>query len=320
MALAPDHAQGIYVQTNLADRLASTSVTDIRDRAATTARIADAVPDIVFHLAAQALVPASYEDPSETFETNIVGTSHVLDAARICGRDRIAVVNVTSDKCYLNLERGVPFREDDPLGGHDPYSASKASADIVGSSYRSSFGRAGYFDIANVRAGNVIGGGDWSARRLVPDLIRAHIAKETLVLRRPSAVRPWQHVLEPVWGYVKLAQLLWTNPDVAASDWNFGPNADDTRTVEEVARSLLTQIGAEDCLAVEPTTFGEAEHLSLDITKARTKLDWHPVWDITSALAMTAEWYANALENHDMMRVTDQQIDAYFAAITPQDD
>ncbi len=314
MALAAEDSLGIYKQTDLDALLSSSSLTDIRDRDATTRRIADVKPDILFHLAAQALVPDSYNDPSTCIETNVAGTAHVLDAARTCGADRIAVINVTSDKCYLNLEKGVPFREGDPLGGHDPYSASKASADIIGSSFRSSFGRAFQYDVANARAGNVIGGGDWAARRLVPDLVRAHMQSEQTVLRRPNAVRPWQHVLEPVWGYIALAEELWQNPSDAASDWNFGPDADDTRTVEEVAGLLLSRLGSTQGARVEAESFGEAEHLSLDVSKAKAKLNWRPVWSIETALEVTADWYAEVLRGADMTAVTQAQIQRYLSA------
>lgn len=264
---------------------------DIRDPAAVAAALAAARPEIVFHLAAQSLVRPSYADPLATWSTNVMGTAHVLEACRHQPGVR-AVVVVTSDKCYENREVPAAYREGDALGGHDPYSASKAGAELVAASYRRSyFGDATSARVATARAGNVIGGGDWSQDRLVPDLVRAMAAGGTLEIRSPAAVRPWQHVLESLSGYLLLGQHLLAGDAAAARAWNFGPAAQDACTVQAVLEKLQShwpQVAWRTSAGAHPH---EATLLQLDSSLAQERLGWRPVWALDEALLHTAQWY-----------------------------
>jgi CDP-glucose 4,6-dehydratase len=267
-------------------------VGDVRDRDGLVAEVRAAQPSVVFHLAAKALVRRAYEEPRETFETNVMGTVNILEAARACPSVR-AVVIVTSDKVYENRETGEAFRETDPLGGRDPYGASKACADIVTSSYRESFFENGAA-VASVRAGNVIGGGDWAPDRIIPDSVRALVAGEPIVVRNPDAIRPWQHVLEPLSGYLRLGELLLRDGRRYAEAWNFGPTQERSdQPVRWVVERFLAEWGAGSW-TTPPTTEGqphEAQRLSLDSAKAREQLGWKPVWDPPTAVQRTASWY-----------------------------
>jgi CDP-glucose 4,6-dehydratase len=251
---------------------------------------ADAKPDIVFHLAAQALVGASYEDPLETFSTNVVGTAAVLDACRASESVR-AVVVVTSDKCYEIGRVDRAFRESDPMGGHDPYSASKGCTELVASSYRRSFFQKSGRGLATARAGNVIGGGDFTRGRLVPDCLAAFSAGRAVSLRHPESVRPWQHVLEPLSGYLLLAQKLFESPSEWSEAWNFGPDDGDALPVSAVVEQCARAWGASNAWTREP---GDHPHetavLRLDSTHARTKLGWRPSWNLHAALDHTVAW------------------------------
>jgi CDP-glucose 4,6-dehydratase len=271
---------------------------DVRDRDATRAAVADAAPSVVFHLAAQALVRRSYDDPAGTWAVNVLGTASVLDAVRDAAGVHSVVV-VTSDKCYENRELGRPFTEDDPLGGRDPYSSSKAAQELVAASYARSFG----LPLATARAGNVIGGGDSGADRLVPDAMRAAAAGRPLRVRSPDAVRPWQHVLCPLHGYLLLAERA------ATGAWNFGPAAADARPVRWVADRL--GVAWEHDGGDHPH---EAGWLSLDSTKARTQLGWAPRWDLERGLAATAEWHALERAGGDVERLRRDQIAQYAGA------
>lgn len=281
---------------------------DIRDAARVNSAIAEYQPEIVLHLAAQPLVRASYQFPADTYATNVMGTVHLLEAVRRCAAVR-AVVVVTSDKCYDNREWLWPYREQDTLGGHDPYSSSKACVELLCASWRTSFLAAGGPQLATARAGNVIGGGDWSADRLVPDALRAWERGETLALRHPGATRPWQHVLEPLHGYLLLAQALATQGGDAASAWNFGPAADGVASVSEVIGQLSTlwpgpALWHADVPTQQPH---EAGRLALDSTKARTLLGWQPRWSLAQALVRTIEWHNAWREGADMQaRMLDQ--------------
>jgi len=285
------------------------------------ARLVDVVhrqsPEVVFHLAAQSLVRRSYEDPVDTFRTNVLGTAHVLEAVRQAGGVRVVVV-VTSDKCYRNNEWDWGYREVDELGGVDPYSSSKACAELVTAAYRSSFfgGGAGPAPaVASVRAGNVIGGGDWSEDRLVPDAVRAAWAGEPLVVRNPAAVRPWQHVLDCLDGYLLLARRLWDDPSLAGP-WNFGPDQASTRSVAWVVDRLTTLLG-DPSLGWSPQGFGDARHeagtLRLDSAQARTRLGWRPQLSIEEAVGLTGAWYQDFRRDGDARSVTYRQIDGYSA-------
>lgn len=287
-ALAPADDASLFVRATLAERCRHI-VGDVRDASHLAQVVADTGPEIVVHMAAQALVLPSYEDPVGTWATNVTGTVHLLEAVRASDSVRVVLV-VTSDKCYRNLHDvpgGRAFAEDDPLGGDDPYSASKAAAEMVSASYRASFlGPAGVA-VATVRAGNVIGGGDTSAYRLVPDLVAAHERGEKPILRRPGSIRPWQHVLDPLDGYLTLAEHLRHDP-AAAGGWNFGPDDASCVRVDELAARLARAWGVEhDVKVVEAPDEAplEAATLRLDSTKARTQLGWRARWSLDEALA-----------------------------------
>jgi CDP-glucose 4,6-dehydratase len=265
-------------------------------------------PEIVFHLAAQPLVRRSYREPAATFDTNVMGLVHLLEAVRATPSVRV-VVNATSDKCYRNTEQGKAFREGDALGGHDPYSASKACAELVSASYRAAFlerddGRGHAVALATARAGNVVGGGDWSEDRLIPDLVRAATRRQPTPIRHPDAVRPWQHVLEPLAGYLQLGEQLLGEPLVGAEAWNFGPPPEAHRPVRQVIEAFAEAWPAVRFQIDGATHPHEAQHLHLDCSKAAKRLHWHPVWDLPTTLRRSALWYRQqheqgALRSHE---------------------
>lgn len=286
---------------------------DIRDAAALAALIKDAQPEIVFHLAAQALVRASYRDPLTTFATNVQGTANVLDALRPLDSVRV-VVAITSDKVYRNLEQPYPYRETDSLGGHDPYSASKAAAEIVIASYRDAYLSDKGVAVASARAGNVIGGGDWSEDRLIPDAIRAWNASQALQIRRPQAIRPWQHVLEPLAAYIKLAEQLWQQPAVAGA-YNFGPETHEAATVREVVQLAQSAYGMGQVSWGDGTEGPhEAGWLALEIAKARTVLGVKPRWSLLESVQRTMHWYRQQHEGADASALCQSDIAAYETA------
>jgi len=290
-ALDPPTEPNLFDALDLGNRLRHV-VADIRDGERLAAEVHAAQPSVIFHLAARALVLRAYAEPRETFETNVMGTVNVLEAARACPSVR-AVVIVTSDKCYENLETGRAFRETDPMGGRDPYAASKACAELVTAAYRESFFGDGAA-VASVRAGNVIGGGDWAPDRIIPDSVRALAAGEPIVVRNPDAIRPWQHVLEPLSGYLRLGALLLADGRRYEGAWNFGPPEERSdQPVRWVVERFLAEWGAGSW-----TTPADAEgqphealRLSLDSAKAREQLGWAPVWDAPTAVRRTASWY-----------------------------
>ncbi|WP_336509476.1 CDP-glucose 4,6-dehydratase [Ruegeria lacuscaerulensis] len=270
---------------------------DLNDRAALDRLIAETDPEFVFHLAAQSLVRRSYRTPVETFATNVLGTVQLLDALR-AGSGLRAVVVATSDKAYENVEQVWGYRETDPMGGHDPYSASKGATEIATAAMRRSFYTQGAADphparIASARAGNVIGGGDWAEDRLVPDIVRGCLSDEgRVVLRHPGAIRPWQHVLEPLRGYMMLAQML-EQDDAFAKGWNFGPERDDERPVLDVAKAIIKALGQGRIEVDTPAnTPHEAKMLRLDVSQARATLGWRPVLNFEDTVRLTADWYA----------------------------
>jgi CDP-glucose 4,6-dehydratase len=281
---------------------------DVRDAEALREAVAAAEPEVVLHLAAQPIVRRSYRDPAETYAVNVTGTVNVLEACRPVR----AVVNVTSDKCYENTGRDTGYTEDDPLGGSDPYSSSKACSEIVTAAYRRSFG----MSVATARAGNVIGGGDWGEDRLVPDMMRAAMAGERVIVRNPDAVRPWQHVLEPLSGYLMLAERLFESPEEYARPWNFGPADADSRPVGEVVERLasLWPGGIEHEAHVDPDAPPEARLLKLDSTRARERLGWAPAWGLDEALGAVVDWYAAHRDGGDVRAVALEQIRAHQAA------
>lgn len=294
-ALAPPSNPNLFAAASLSEVLTSIEG-DVRDAAFVREQITAFQPEIVFHLAAQSLVIASYESPLETFETNIIGTANVLEALRTCPSARAAVI-VTSDKCYDLTTPDVRHREDDPLGGHDPYSASKAGAELVTAAFRTSFfsGRSKSqreVAIATARAGNVMGGGDWSKHRLIPDAVRAFTQHSALLLRNPSAVRPWQHVLDPLRGYLILAQQLFTGSTRFARAWNFGPPQSHEITVESVVREFAQAWGSDARFEIDNHAhFPEAAVLRLNSELAQRELGWQTQIPLSQAIRTTARWY-----------------------------
>jgi CDP-glucose 4,6-dehydratase len=292
-ALEPPTRPSLFELAGIESRLESHIIGDVRDRDALVRAMADARPDIAIHMAAQPLVRLSYEQPTETLATNVMGTAHFFEAIRATESVRVGL-NITSDKCYENREQEYAYREDDAMGGFDPYSASKGCSELVTAAYRRSFFRVpGSARIASARAGNVIGGGDWALDRIVPDSIRALTAGRPILVRNPDAVRPWQHVLEPLSGYLLLAQHLWADDgDGFAEGWNFGPLAAGGVPVRELVDGL---VGAWGSGSWETPPSAEQPHeahlLQLDVTKAQTRLGWQPQWDVAETLARTAAWY-----------------------------
>lgn len=316
-ALSPADRPSLFELAHVAEGMAST-IGDVRDLPALHATFAAQQPEIVFHLAAQALVRKGYREPVETFSTNVMGTVNVLEAARACPQVR-AVVIVTSDKCYENREWMWGYREDEPMGGFDPYSASKGCAELVAAAYRRSFfqGGQGGAAVASARAGNVIGGGDWAEDRLIPDILRGILADESIEIRNPRATRPWQHVLEPLSGYLLLGQRLLEGGQAYAEGWNFGPADGDSIPVGEVARRLVETLGRGTLKLWENPPEGaphEAHALRLDCSKARARLGWRPRLDFVATLRLTAEWYrATIADPTTAAAMLDRQIDAYLS-------
>jgi CDP-glucose 4,6-dehydratase len=317
-ALEPPTTPGFFEAARVSGALASDTRADVADVSRLGRTFAAARPEVVFHLAAQPLVRESYRDPLATMRTNILGSANVLDAAR-AAKDVRAIVVITTDKVYENVERpDHAYREDEPLGGHDPYSASKAAAEIVTASYRASFfGVDGAALVATARAGNVIGGGDWSADRLVPDCLRAFERDEPVVLRYPAAVRPWQHVLDPLSGYLRLAEgLLGDHGRTFAAAWNFGPDASEDADVGRVAELTAKLWGGRARVDRAPSASNphEAGYLRLDSSKARREMPWRPKWGLEASLTKTVEWHRAWLKREDMTALSLAQIAAHEAS------
>jgi CDP-glucose 4,6-dehydratase len=316
-SLAPHTEPNLYSLARLDDRVDSV-IADVRDRHAVAAAIRDARPEVVIHMAAQALVRPSYAEPLETYATNVMGTAHVLDAIRHIGGVKAAVV-VTSDKCYDNREWPWGYRENDAMGGYDPYSSSKGCAELVTASYRNAFFspvklQSHGVAVASARAGNVIGGGDWAQDRLLPDIIRALLEQRHPVIRNPQAIRPWQHVLEPLSGYLILAERLFREGAKFCEAWNFGPFDTDAKAVSWIAtRAAKAWGGAARWISDPGEHAHEARHLRLDSSKARHLLGWSSRWNVQQAIEATVQWHKRVAAGEDPRAVTLEQIAAYGA-------
>ncbi len=310
-ALEPPTNPALFVEACVADGMES-EIGDIRDLQFITASMRAFNPDVLIHMAAQPLVRLSYREPVETYSTNVMGTVHVLEAARQCPNLK-AIVNVTTDKCYENREWVWGYREHEPMGGRDPYSNSKGCSELVTAAYRDSFFHADDTPaLASARAGNVIGGGDWAEDRLIPDILRAFEKKQPVVIRNPLATRPWQHVLEPISGYLVLAEQLYKTGSTYAEGWNFGPRDEDVKPVEWILNHMVEHWGqgASWELDNNPQPH-EAQLLKLDISKAAALLKWHPRWSLSQALDSIVDWHQGWLSGGNVREITLNQIAQY---------
>jgi CDP-glucose 4,6-dehydratase len=313
-ALAPPSSPNLFQSACVADQMTSV-IGDIRDPQAIQAAMQQAAPEIVIHMAAQPLVRYSYQHPIETFSTNVMGTAQVLEAIRATDAVKSVVV-VTSDKCYDNKEWEWGYRENEAMGGHDPYSSSKGCTELVAAAYRSSYfssaSGARKVALATARAGNVIGGGDWAEDRLVPDMVRAFQQEIPVVIRNPHAIRPWQHVLEPVSGYLMLAEALYTHGEAFAEAWNFGPADTDAKPVGWIVEALASKWGDKARWQIDAGTHPhEARFLKLDCSKARARLSWRPKWHLERALEEIVAWHRAERTNQSMRAVTLDQIEVF---------
>jgi len=307
-ALAPATVPSLFDTAAVATGMHS-AIGDIRDQEKLSQAMLEARPEVVIHMAAQALVRYSYQHPVETYEVNVMGTVNLLEAVRSCDSVK-SVLLITSDKCYENKEREAGYREDEAMGGYDPYSNSKGCAELVVSAYRQSFFDNGkHVAIATARAGNVIGGGDWSADRLIPDMVRAFIAGESVVIRNPGAVRPWQHVFEALHGYLLLLERMAVQPSIFSQPWNFGPADADARDVAWIVEKFVHTWGnAEWRVEPDAANLHEAHLLRLDCSKARRELGWEPVLELEQTIAWIADWYRSFYEGRDMRELSLEQL------------
>ncbi|ETT07719.1 CDP-glucose 4,6-dehydratase [Providencia alcalifaciens] len=317
-SLAPPTTPSLFEEMQLWARMESIEG-DIRDFMHLRQEIHAFKPDIVFHMAAQPLVRLSYDEPIETYSTNVMGTVYLLEAVKQVGGIK-AVVNITSDKCYENKEWVWGYRENEPMGGYDPYSNSKGCAELVASSYRQSFFNKNKYHehgcaIASVRAGNVIGGGDWALDRLIPDMLKAFSSNEKVEIRNPHSIRPWQHVLEPLSGYITVAEHLYNDGCEYAEGWNFGPKDEDAKSVEWIANQLSNLWGnnAEWFISAGEHPH-EAHYLKLDCSKAKMRLDWQAVWNLQQTLEKIVNWQKAWLNKEDMHQYTINEIKEYMIA------
>lgn len=311
-ALEPYTTPDLFTVARVSEDMES-EIGDIRDFDTLSKSMVAFNPDILIHMAAQPLVRYSYKNPIETYEVNVMGTIHVLESARQCPNLK-SIVSVTTDKCYENKEWVWGYREDEPMGGHDPYSSSKGCAELVTSAYRRS-----YFDerdtafVASARAGNVIGGGDWSDDRLIPDILRAFEKGDPVIIRNPLSTRPWQHVLEPLSGYLVLAEKLYNEGKLYAEGWNFGPKDEDCRPVEWILNNMTEKWGKGASWALdEKSNPHEAGFLKLDISKAKSRLKWEPKWDLNEALDLIVDWHHSYLKGDNMKERCLSEIKRYI--------
>lgn len=309
-ALNPPTTPNLFNVANVSQCLETSTIADIQDASLLEKAMLSAQPDIVLHLAAQALVRLSYTEPALTYATNVMGTVNLFEAVRKTTSVR-AVVNVTTDKCYENREWVWPYREDEAMGGYDPYSSSKGCSELVTSAYRRSFLSSSSVAVASARAGNVIGGGDWAEDRLIPDFFRAIDKKETLNIRSPNAIRPWQHVLEPLSGYLLLAENLYIHGERFAEAWNFGPSEDDAKTVAWIIEKLITSVPNANWQTDEQPQLHEANYLKLDSSKARAELGWKSRWNLETTLDKIMSWHQHWRNDGDMHAFSLAQIAEY---------
>lgn len=314
-ALEPPTTPNLFEIARVGEGMAST-IADIREYSSLANSMAKFQPEIVIHMAAQPLVRLSYDQPIETYSTNVMGTAHVLEAVRQTASARV-VVNVTTDKCYENREWVWGYRENEPMGGHDPYSSSKGCAELVTTAYRKSYFQNAGIALASARAGNVIGGGDWASDRLIPDILRAFEQNRPAPIRNPHATRPWQHVLEPLSGYLTLAERLWVEGSSRAEGWNFGPIDGDVQPVQWIVEKMSDLWGTSSSWDAQPGDHpDEASYLKLDISKAQSQLDWKPQWRLDTTLGKIVHWHKAWLAGSDMQAETLRQISLYSNALS----
>ena len=310
-ALSPPTQPSLFQSAEVSKGMKSV-IGDIRDYRSLEKALIDSKPEIIIHMAAQPLVRYSYQNPVETYATNVMGTVHLLESVRQIDGVR-AIVNVTTDKCYENKEWVWGYREEEPMGGHDPYSSSKGCSELVTSAYRRSYFESTGTGLASARAGNVIGGGDWAGDRLVPDILRAFERHQPVIIRNPHSIRPWQHVLEPLSGYMSLAERLWNDPIAFAEGWNFGPRDEDAKPVGWIVESLVNLWGDKAGWRIESSEHQphEANYLKLDISKARQRLGWEPRWPLQTALKKIVSWQKDYLAGKNLRSKTLDQISEF---------
>lgn len=315
-ALKPNTEPNLYEIANV-DKLVTSTIGDIRDYNFLLRTLKDIQPEVVIHMAAQPLVRESYKNPRETYEVNVMGTVNLLDAVRHVKSIR-AVLNVTTDKCYENKEWHWGYRENEPMGGYDPYSNSKGCSELVTASYRSSFFNSKDYSnhrvaLASARAGNVLGGGDWAEDRLIPDFIRSIMCGGKMQIRSPYAIRPWQHVLDPLYGYLVLCEKLYSEGSAFAEGWNFGADSNDAKDVEWISKKICEFWGNGSKYEIDDSPQPhEASYLKLDCIKAKTLLGWYPKWNVETTLKMVVEWYKDYFNEKDMRQACIRQIESFF--------
>lgn len=313
-SLEPSTTPSLFELANI-DRIVQSEINNICDYRKLSKSILDFKPDILIHMAAQPIVRKSYDDPLETFNTNVMGTANILEITRHAKTIK-AVINVTSDKCYENEELSYSFKETDPMGGSDPYSASKACAELVTTAFKRSYLEEPNIGVATVRAGNVIGGGDWAEDRLLPDLIKSFSLNENVLIRNPNATRPWQHVLDPLSGYILLAEKLYENPKKFSGAWNFGPEDSDVKPVEWIANEISKHYSDLKWIQDNKNHPHEANLLQLDISKAKKLLGWNPTWSIYMAIEKIIEWQdAYSMNNANIHDLCLHQISKFITNI-----
>lgn len=309
-ALTPPTSPSLYDEACVAEKIES-EIGDIRDFDQLKKSMKSFDPDLLIHMAAQPLVRFSYKEPLETYDINVMGTAKVLEAARACAKLK-SIVSVTTDKCYENKEWVWAYRENEPMGGYDPYSSSKGCAELVTSSYRRSFMQDQGIGLASARAGNVIGGGDWADDRLIPDILRAFEKQEPVIVRNPLSTRPWQHVLEPLSGYLVLAQKLYESPSEYAEGWNFGPFDEGAKPVEWILNQMVSKWEGASWTLDKEAHPHEAGYLKLDISKAKSRLNWYPAWRLEKTLEKIVYWHQAWLANDDMQVICLNEINEYM--------